>query len=151
MVRTAKITSGFTLLEVLVALFVLSVGLLGLAALQTIALKFNTQSYMRTQATLQLYDIVDRMRANRDAAGTVNVVYSTEAPMGAKPGAADCASTACSAADLARYDIRQWNTANAQLLAQGEGAIRKTGSIYTITIQWKENDLPMALNLEAQL
>ncbi len=55
---------GFSLLEVLIALLVLSIGLLGLAGLQTLGLKFNMQSYQRTQAALLAYDIVDRMRAN---------------------------------------------------------------------------------------
>ncbi|HLE93281.1 MAG TPA: type IV pilus modification protein PilV, partial [Sulfuricaulis sp.] len=55
---------GFSLIEVLVALLVLSIGLLGLAALQTTSLQYNTGSYFRTQATFLAYDIIDRMRAN---------------------------------------------------------------------------------------
>ena len=50
---SARLSKGFSLLEVMVALLVLSIGLLGLAGLQTFSLKFNHQSYERTQATLQ--------------------------------------------------------------------------------------------------
>ena len=60
--------SGFTLLEVLVALVILSIGLLGLAGLQAASLRYNHSSYLRSQATLIAYDIVDRMRANRQEA-----------------------------------------------------------------------------------
>jgi type IV pilus assembly protein PilV len=55
---------GFTLLEVLIALLILSIGLLGLAALQTTGLRSNQMANMRTLATEAAYDITDRMRAN---------------------------------------------------------------------------------------
>jgi type IV pilus assembly protein PilV len=53
-------------MEVLVALLVLAIGLLGLAALQTQGLRFNQDAYVRSQATLLAYDIMDTMRARRD-------------------------------------------------------------------------------------
>ena len=77
-----KHQKGFSLVEILVALLILSIGLLGLAALQTTSLKFNTDSYMRTQATYFVYDIIDRMRANSDsvvAGGTYDVPDGTSA------------------------------------------------------------------------
>ncbi|MFL6713216.1 MAG: type IV pilus modification protein PilV, partial [Sulfurifustis sp.] len=61
-------SQGFTLVEVLVTLVVLSIGLLGLAMLQLESLKHNTDAYFRTQATMLAYEIIDRMRANVDAA-----------------------------------------------------------------------------------
>ena len=60
--------SGFTLLEMLVALLVLSFGLLGMAGLQATALRNNNNAYQRTQATVIALDIFERMRANRVAA-----------------------------------------------------------------------------------
>ena len=59
---------GFTLVEALIALLVLSIGLLGVAALQLIALQNNNNAMFRSQATYLAYDIADRMRANRDQA-----------------------------------------------------------------------------------
>ncbi len=56
---------GFTLLEILVAVLVLSIGLLGIAGLQVTGLRFNHSAYARTQATLLAYELADRMRANR--------------------------------------------------------------------------------------
>lgn len=152
---------GFSLLEVLVALLVLSIGLLGLAALQTTGLRFNHQSYERTQAVLQAYDIIDRMRANKsNDGGTVNSTYNNVS-IGTTPGTTNCASTACNGSQLAEYDIRQWNSANATMLKEGRGAICKgtlnasynctlTGNIYQVAVAWKESDLDMRLDVEAQ-
>jgi type IV pilus assembly protein PilV len=55
---------GFTLVEVLVAVLVLAVGLLGLAGLQLASMKSNHSAYRRSQATIAAYDLLDRMRAN---------------------------------------------------------------------------------------
>jgi type IV pilus modification protein PilV len=60
---------GFTLIEVLVAMVVLSIGLLGLAGLQVKTLSFNRDAYLLSQVTNLQYDMLDRMRANRGAAG----------------------------------------------------------------------------------
>jgi type IV pilus assembly protein PilV len=59
---------GFTLLEMLVALLVLSFGLLGMAGLQATGLRNNSNAYHRTQASVIALDIIERMRANRAAA-----------------------------------------------------------------------------------
>ena len=91
-IDTRSAMEGFSLIEVLVALFVLSIGLLGLAALQTTGLKLNHQSYERTQATLQAYDIIDRMRTNKSGTGdTVNTTYDNVS-LGSAPGTTDCAT-----------------------------------------------------------
>jgi len=156
--------AGFSLIEVLVALLVLSIGLLGLAALQTTGLTLNHESYGRTQAVLQAYDIIDRMRANKsDSGGAVNSTYDSVA-LGAQPAiTTNCLSASCTGTELAQYDINKWNTANASLLANGKGAICKgnfsadlsscntTGSIYRVAITWKESDMDMRIDVETQL
>lgn len=58
---------GMTLIEVLVALLVLAIGLLGAAALQLNALKYTDSSTMSSQASFVAYDMMDRIRANPDA------------------------------------------------------------------------------------
>lgn len=63
-------------MEVLVALLVLAIGLLGLAALQAQGLRFSIDSYARTQATALAYDIIDQIRANRTNAATYTVLSS---------------------------------------------------------------------------
>ena len=144
-------SGGFTLLEVLVALLVLSLGLLGLAALQTVGIKFNQQSYQRTQATFYAYDILDRMRANRTAAGTVNPIYSNITTT-TYPGSTDCAATACTADQMAEYDIRKWKDAIAATLNQGVGQARVvSGRTREVIVGWVENDVPISLAVQADL
>lgn len=73
---------GFTLIESLVALLVLSIGLLGIAAMQLASLQANNGAFQRTQATFLAQDIADRMRANRNAAlaGEYDFAFGTAAP-----------------------------------------------------------------------
>lgn len=61
---------GFTLLEVLITLIILSIGLLGMAALQAMALKNNQSSFQRSQAVMMTYFMLDAMRTNRSDAAT---------------------------------------------------------------------------------
>lgn len=77
------IQRGFSLIEVLIALVILAVGVLGLAALQTTGIQYTHDAYIRSQATVIVYDLVERMRnnvdnanlyiANSDPAGTCDV------------------------------------------------------------------------------
>lgn len=94
--RGLRRRSGFTLLEVLVAMVVLSVGLLGLSGLQTTSLRNNQSALLRSQATLVSKDIIDRMRANRASAigGDYDINYS------AAPGSGLPA--------VAQADLNQW-------------------------------------------
>lgn len=73
---------GFTLMEVLVAMLILSIGLLGMAGLQSLSFKMNQSSYLSSQATFLSYDMLDRMRANRNAAlaGDYNQQLSCNIP-----------------------------------------------------------------------
>ena len=59
---------GFALVEVLVAVIVLAIGLLGLAGLHATGFRDNHGAFVRTQATYAVNDLADRMRANRVAA-----------------------------------------------------------------------------------
>jgi type IV pilus assembly protein PilV len=124
--------TGFTLIEVLIAMVVLAVGLLGLAGLQATSLKNNQSAYNRSQATQLAYDLADRMRANTGAAAS----YLTAAA-----GNANCSSTTgCSATDMAKNDLFEWNAAISQALPAGAvGSIALAGGIYTITINWDDN------------
>ena len=129
--------TGFTLLEVLIALLVLSIGLLGLAALQTTGLRSNQMASMRTQATQLTYDITDRMRAN--PVGTTDgdyVVDTATHPTAPK----DCAAVSCIPSELATYDLEDWKD-SLVLLPGGTGEIVETVAdplTHTITVRWNE-------------
>ncbi len=134
--------AGFSLLEVLIALVILSVGLLGIAALISTALKSNSSAYMRTQATALAYNIIDRMRANLPAAN--NLAYNVTMPAAAATGSipATCTGASCTSAQLATYDIGQWEYDLGTQLPQGRGAVAATtaGGIVSVTVTVLWND-----------
>lgn len=70
-----KHQKGATLIEIMVAVLVLSVGLLGLAALQVFSLQSNQGAYHRTQAVNISYEVADFLRANRGAPAAVNLAF----------------------------------------------------------------------------
>lgn len=125
---------GFTLFEVLIALVVLSVGLLGLASLQTNTLKFNQGAYLRTQATNLAYDMADRMRANRAAAianAYDDVDFATTLPA--------CNPGGVSGTSVAERDISAWRIALVCAMPSGNGKIDTNGRTVTIDVQWDES------------
>lgn len=123
--------SGFTLLEVLVAMLVLAIGLLGLAGLMTTSMRNNLSASHRTQATWMAYDIIDRMRANR--AGAVTGGYAT------LMGAAATCSTAVPTGTMPAQDIAAWKNQLACSLPAGTGSITFAGTRATILIQWNDS------------
>lgn len=136
----AKRASGFTLIEVLVAILVLSVGLLGLAALQATGLRNNHSATLRTIATLQAYDLADRMRANRTGLANYNVAF------GVIPAALDCEAVSCTPGQMALFDLSRWNTANDNLLPAGTGEVRNAAGIFTISLRWTDSAGATAAN-----
>jgi len=127
----SRLDGGFTLLEVMVAMVVLSVGLLSLAGLQVIGLRTSHSSYLRTQATIQSYDIIDRMRANmranEDGVKKSDVIVSYNQPT--QTGSAgtedtDCETVnGCSTASMAEHDLFRWNQAISDVLPGGIGVV----------------------------
>ena len=122
------------MLEVLVALSVLSIGLLGLAAMQTLSLKASQGGMFRTNAAVQAYDIVDRMRAN-----TIGVGLGYYDAIAATIPSAPAACSPCSAVNIRDKDYYDWALANSRLLPQGAGTVTSAdGKTFTVTLTWKE-------------
>jgi type IV pilus assembly protein PilV len=109
------------MIEVLIALVVLSIGLLGLASLQSRGLRSNQGASMRTQATQLAYDMSDRMRANMAATNAGNYISSSNANLGA---VANCHNVAgCAANEMAADDLATWNQAVTRILPAGQWVI----------------------------
>lgn len=116
--------SGFNLIEVLVALVVISIGLLGLAILQMTSLQQNQSAYYRSQATLLAYDITDRMRANMDevAAGGYFIATASGAVTSGCINYLGSAS-GCTPEEMASNDIAEWQASLANELPEGDGRV----------------------------
>ena len=135
--------TGFTLIEVLIAMLVLAVGLLGLAGLQAASLKNNQSAYNRSQAIQLAYDLADRMRANVTGAAT----YTAILPSAATAKANCLTITGCSVADMAENDLFEWNNTLSTVLPSSTGTItvatdastNPPTTIFTITITWDDN------------
>tara|TARA_R110001583_G_scaffold26571_7_gene95842 strand:+ start:8544 stop:9071 length:528 start_codon:yes stop_codon:yes gene_type:complete len=131
---------GVGLIEVLVAVFILAGGLLGLAALQTQSLRYSHESYLRTQASILAADMFDRLRVNAEEA-LDNNSYTFALGTSSSVSTTACEDAACSASALATYDYKQWSDRLASHLPGGQGSITpgtKAGGLreYRIVIQF---------------
>jgi type IV pilus assembly protein PilV len=140
---------GVGLIEVLVALLMISIGVLGLTALQANGLKNNREAYYRTQATVLAYDIIDRMRANSDQIA----LYTAGANPVSNVSGIRCTS-ACSTAAIVTNDLLDWQGDLAAQLPAGDGTITAIGinGAFNVTVSWTDNDNnTMSLSIGAQL
>jgi type IV pilus assembly protein PilV len=157
--HNATRTRGFTLVEVLVSLVILSIGLLGIAKLMIFSSHSNDSAYLRSQATDLAYEILDSMRANRQEA--INLSYNTAAATPAVAPAALCRGVTCTnATQMARYDLYQWGlrlNANsgvvpAGALPGGQGVVTAvtdpltTQTTVTIVVSWNDSVAQTTLN-----
>lgn len=116
---------GFTLLEVLVAMVIVSIGLVGLAGLMMTSVKNNQSAFYRSQASWLAYDVVDRMRANRTQAlsGLYNIAYQV-APAGS---------------GMPFTDLTQWKQELATALPGGDGQITFPNGVATVVVRWDDS------------
>lgn len=121
-----KTQLGFTLIEVLVALILFAIGMLGLAKLQLEAHQNSRYSTQRTEITTAASNLIERMRANLPAVNADKYVYSSQSD-GLPAAVTGCdESNACgSSYELAQHDLRQWLFA----IDQSIPAINTSGSI----------------------
>jgi type IV pilus assembly protein PilV len=120
------VARGFSLIEILISVLVLSIGVLGMAALQLNALKSNQTAAVRSHATFLAYDIADRMRANlnKSRGGDYDIALAQTAPSGFS---------------IEDVDLAQWRAALNEQLPDGKGAVARSGDKFIVTVQWDES------------
>ncbi len=129
--------SGLSLLEVLIAIAVLAIGLLGLAQMQAFGLLNVERAYQRSQATVLAYSIADKMRAN---VTTLNSYLSSTMAAADAQAQPDCLTTSGCAADaLAENDLYEWNAALINELPGATGEITFSDGNYIVAIVWDDN------------
>ena len=140
---------GFTLIEVLVAMLIVAVGVLGVAGMQVVSLQQNRNALLRDQALQSGNDILDRMRAN--ALTDYAPVLIDAAP----ESEYNCMDDSCDRNEMAEFDIAQWKCGLDPIdddgdpyaacadfgiiqasLPEGKGSIVKVGSVHVITVEW---------------
>lgn len=124
--RSRSHQGGATLIEVLVAVLLLSFGIVGLAGLQFTGTKFNHSAYLRSQGTSLAYDLADRVRSNIDACQSgAACAYATPLAAAFDGNAAQsCGQPLALAADanaMAAADVNQWKNCLENTLPGGQG------------------------------
>jgi len=154
--NSQRYSKGTSLVEVMVAVFVFSVGLLGIAALQVQSKRSNFEAIQRTTASMLTNDLVERLRSNTAALNTY--ITNANLPLGggqitAEP-APNCFSAAapCTTDELAVHDLWEWEqsidgAAEVEAGNQSGGLVSPTGCVigpagggtgeYTVAISWR--------------
>lgn len=139
--------SGVSLIESLVALLILSLGLLGIVGLQLSSVRFQQGSWARNALASTMVDFAERMRANPSATSTAYQLTDSyddqrkAIDTGAVQVATDCNTTTCDPAKLAAFDLATWRLALDRVLPASAAYItgnRDTG--YVATMMWFDKD-----------
>ncbi len=136
---------GYTLIETVIALAILTTALLGLITLSGHALVAGREAIHHDLATLQARNLVERIRAN-----PIAVTAGTYLMLSGSPAGDDCSDVSCDATSMARYDFREWNRHNGLLLPSGIGSIASTSGLYEVTIQWTDGESQSSHTLQFQ-
>lgn len=118
---------GFSLLEVLISLLILTGGVFLAVQMQTDALRFSASAANRTQASFIAYDLLDRLRAN-----TAELSHYA---LAVGPG---CSGAAAPVASILATDLADFTYAVTCLLPDGQGRISIAGQRATVTLNWSE-------------
>ena len=127
-----KTQTGMGLIEALVTLVVLSIGLLGIAALQITSLKLSANAQWHSQAVWFSYEMTDRITANRSAFAQYNGIDTD------KDYDMDCKAAACTPAQMVTADAQAWKELLTSLPG-GRGIISSSGAdLLTVSVMWDE-------------
>ena len=134
---------GFTLIEVLIALIILSVGMLGIAGLYVHSMQAGRTSVFRHHAVTLAGDVADRIRANPRAVGAYALA-------GANNNCVD-GGISCTPGQMAANDIFLWDLQAADTLPDGQVAIIFDNTVvpptYQITVSWNEPGQPLSYSI----
>lgn len=135
---------GVSMVEVLVALVIIALALLGTAGLQAHAMRLNQGGQFRSQAIFLVADLAERMEANKAGSVAGSYILATASTAPALNTSCDTSvtaftATACDSTALATYDLAQWQNAVATTLPQSSWSVSRSGanpSTYTIVVNW---------------
>lgn len=154
------------MIELLVAVLVMGIGVLGITGLQMVSLQNNRGALLRSEAVVLAYDMLDRVRSNPmdDAAAGLAAghSYAGVAIGSGPPASTDCNANNCSGTEMASFDQRVWKCSLGSYvedgnctslhasgvlppptaqpgLPNGDGSIAIDGDgVLTVTVQWDD-------------
>lgn len=142
---------GFSLIEALVAFLILSVGMLGIASLQTMSLKSGHTAAMRTVAVMKVEEILESMRSN-DPSVLLDYAAGT-ADMGVDNGCSQTsvAAATCTPSQIAQDEIFRWKNSLIEALPNNAGTTAtvvitppvppQTLALVVVSVNWNERDV----------
>lgn len=130
---------GLSLMEVLVALTVLSIGLLGVTAMQANGLRTHHAAHLHTQASLIAHDMLNRIRANPLG----RTYYPNADTQNEHLTSPNCIHSGCTPEQLAQHDLYQWQQQLGQSpsppLPAGRGLITRDAKFIHVIVLWRES------------
>lgn len=145
---------GASLLEVMVALLVMSLGLLGMAGLQVASAKYRVNVQANGVVAQLVSDIAERVRVNPEAAGPSfdpsvgggESLYVLESSWSKQLAEAlsitlNCSTSACTSIERAEYDMKRWRMRVRDELPQGNALVegnRRDG--IQVTLMWMDKE-----------
>ena len=163
---------GFSMIELLVAVLVMGIGVLGIAGLQMVSLQNNRGALERAEAVQLAYNVLDRVRSNPGTGVVPGANYAGVNIAAAPPAFVDCQAANCTSAQMVNYDLAiwkcslgGWDTDQACIdaraagalwaatlqpgLPNGDGAIvvNNATGIISVTVQWQPPKTPNALTI----
>jgi type IV pilus assembly protein PilV len=139
---STKVQSGFSLIEVMVAILVASAGILSMAGLLGVAARFGKTTEFRSVAALLAADLSDRLRANK-VGKSQYVLLNTSLAAGAVPAADACANPdICTTPELVAIDLAAWQRTLFNSLPSGTGYISAVDAndMFDVWIVWTDPD-----------
>src|SRR5699024_7557632 len=135
-------SAGFTLIEVLVAMAILSIGLLGVVGLHVATVADTGSARLATLARIAADDMAERIRSNPGPAARVRYSTIRASDAGNSPPAV-CRTVSCSPVDMASLDAGEWQAVLAETLPGGQGDVRCMASgqgectTLVVTVIWQ--------------
>ena len=128
--------AGTSLIEMMIALFVLAVGMLGVVSMQIKSMQFNQSAYYYAQAVYLANDILESIRSNPQMRDSY-MLELTDTPA----AAVDCgaATALCTPAQMRDWNLASWRERVAAQLVSGNSAIETAGDFVTVTVQFDDS------------
>lgn len=122
------------MIEVLIAIVLVALGVLAIIRMQTSMVRTNQSALLRSHASLLVYDLVDRMRVDRQNAitGAYDRDFTDALPAGGT---------------LPGDELSEWLTRVDERLPQGEGAVTRNGDRVTVAVRWDDSRGEQALQV----